>query len=65
MTLLVFGLKEYCRGNTRNIGRMAFETALTELQLVANVSHRMLDTAEDLGVTVMQFSKSVAEIPYK
>lgn len=65
ITLLVFGLKEFCRQNPCNIGRLAFETALTEIQLLANISHRLLDTADDLGNTVMQFSKSVAEIPYK
>lgn len=65
ITLLVFGLKEFCRKNRSNVGRMAFERALTEIQLMANVSHRLLDTAEDIGNTVMQFSKSIAEIPYK
>lgn len=65
ITLLVHGLKDFCRGNQSNAGRLAFETALTEIQLMANVSHRLLDTAEEVGHTVMQFSKSVAEIPYK
>lgn len=64
ITLLIFGLKEFCR-QRGNVGRLAFETALTEIQLMANISHRLLDTADDLGNTVMQFSKSVAEIPYK
>lgn len=65
ITLLIIGLKEYCRQNAGNVGRQAFETALTEVQLLANISHRLLDTADDLGNTIMQFSKSVAEIPYK
>lgn len=65
ITLLIFGLKEFCRTKRNNVGRMAFEIALTETQLVSNISHRLLDTAEDVGQTVMQFSKSVAEIPYK
>lgn len=64
VTLLVFGVKEYCRSN-RNAGRLAIETALTEVQLFNQVSHRLMDTAEDVGNVVMQFSKSVAEIPYK
>lgn len=64
VTLLVFGVKEYCR-SSRNAGRMNIETALTEVQLFNRVSHRMMDTAEDIGNVVMQFSKSVAEIPYK
>lgn len=65
ITLLIHGLKDFCRCNRSNAGRLAFETALTEIQLMANVGHRLLDTAEDMGHTVMQFSKSVAEIPYK
>lgn len=64
VTLLVFGVKEYCRSN-RNAGRLTIETALTEVQLFNRVSHRLMDTAEDIGNVVMQFSKSVAEIPYK
>lgn len=32
LTLLVFGVKEFCRTN-RNAGRLAIETALTEIQL--------------------------------
>lgn len=65
MTLIVFGLKEYCRTNRANAGRFAFESALTELQLLHNVSHRLLDTAEDVAQVFIQFSKSIAEIPYK
>lgn len=64
VALLVFGVKEYCRNN-RNAGRLAIETALTGVQLFNGTSHRLLDTAEDVGNVVMQFSKSVAEIPYK
>lgn len=65
VTLLVYGLKEFSCSHRNNAGRMTFEMALTEIQLLANVSHRLLDTAEEVGHTVMQFSKSVAEIPYK
>lgn len=65
ITLLVHGLKEFCRGNRNNVGRLTIETALTEIQLEENIGHRLLDTAEDVGYTVMQYSKSIAEIPYK
>lgn len=64
VALFVFGLKEFCRGN-RNAGRLAIETILTEVQLFNGISHRLMDTAEDVGNAVMQFSKSIAEIPYK
>lgn len=65
LSLMIFGLKEYCRVNRASAGRFAFETALTELQLLHNVSHRHLDTAEDVSQVFLQFSKSIAEIPYK
>lgn len=65
LSLIVFGLKEYCRTNRTNAGRFAFESALTELQLLHNISHRLLDTAEDVAQVFIQFSKSIAEKPYK
>lgn len=65
LSLAVFGLKEYCRANRQNAGRFAFETALTELQLMHGISHRLLDTADDVAQLFLQFSKSIAEKPYK
>lgn len=65
LSLMIFGLKEYCRNNRANAGRFAFESALTELQLLHNISHRLLDTAEDVAQVFLQFSKSIAEKPYK
>lgn len=65
LSLVIFGLKEYCRNNRANVGRFAFEMALTELQLVFNISHRLLDTADDVAQVFMQFSKSIGEKLYK
>lgn len=65
VSLVIFGLKEFCRSYRENVGRFAFEVALTELQLLHNVSHRMLDTAEDVAQIFLQFTKSIAEKPYK
>lgn len=65
LSLMIFGLKDYCRNNRANAGRYAFENALTEQQLVHNISHRLLDTAEDVAQVFLQFSKSIAEKPYK
>lgn len=39
--------------------------ALTELQIVDNCCHRILETAENLAATVAQFTKAIAEIPFK
>lgn len=64
--LLIHGIKDYCSNmNKRNVGRLAFETALAEVQLTKGVCARLLETSEDVGNAVMQFSKSIAEIPYK
>lgn len=65
LSLIIFGLKDYCRNNRENAGRFNFETALTELQLMYNISHRLLDTTEDVAQVFLQFSKSIAEKPYK
>lgn len=65
LTLLIFGLKEFCRINKTKVSRYAFETALTELQMFEGVSHRLLDTFEDIAQVFLQFSKSIAEKPYK
>ena len=65
LSLAIFGLKAYCCANGQNAGRFAFETALTELQLRCGISHRLLETADDVAQMFVQFSKSIAEIPYK
>lgn len=65
ITLIIFGLRDYCRKNSKEIGRRTIEVSLTELQLLNNVSHRLLETAADFGLTVSQFSKSIAEEPFK
>lgn len=65
MYLVILGLKEFCRNNRENAGRFAIETALTELQLLHGISHRLSDTAEDVVQIYLMFSKSIAEIPFK
>lgn len=65
ISVVIFGLREYCRTNRDNVGRFAFENALTELQLFHDISHRLLDTAEDIAQVFLQITKSVAEKPYK
>ncbi len=64
ITIIVYGLKEFCRRN-KNVGRLQFETTLTELQVLLNVNNRLIETSADLNITVLQFSKSIADIPYK
>lgn len=47
------------------VSQAQIEYALTELQLVCNCSHRFIETAPDLAQMVTQFTKAVAEIPFK
>lgn len=68
ITLLVCGLKDYIRTNREAATAcepLKQQIHLTQLQLLFNVNHRLLDTSADLANTIMLFTKSVAEAPYK
>lgn len=64
ITMIIYGLKEFCK-KSQNVGRLAFETKLTEIQVIMNISHRLIETSADLNITIVQFSKSVGDIPFK
>lgn len=64
-TLVVYGLKDFCRRNKNVIGMKEMEIKLTQIQLLANCSHRLHETPDDIALTVAQMSKAVAEEPYK
>lgn len=49
----------------RPVHRSEFEWAVTELQILLGVDHRVLNNAEEFCLFVKQFAKSVAEIPLK
>lgn len=63
--LLISGLKSYCRTHRGCVSRTQTEFALTEIQLLQNCSHRMLESAEEVASTICQFAKSIAEEPFK
>lgn len=65
LTLVVYGLKDFCRNHKQAIGLKQTEIKLTQIQLLAGCNYRMHETPEDLALTVVQFSKSIAEEPYK
>lgn len=65
VTLIIYGLKEYCRVNKDGIGRKLIERSLTEVELYTGCNHRLLETAADLASTICQFTKAVAEEPFK
>lgn len=65
MTLLVCGLKAHCKKNRGCVSRTTTEFALTEIQLFLNCSYRFIESDEELAITVMQFTKSIAENPFK
>lgn len=64
-TLVVYGLKEFCRRRKNVIGIRETEVQLTQLQIMANCSHRLHETPDDIALTVSQMSKAIAEEPYK
>lgn len=64
-TLIVQGLKNFCRNNRNKVGMKEIEIHLTQIQLMANCCHRLLETPEDVALTVATMSKSVAEEPTK
>ncbi|XP_068085908.1 probable crossover junction endonuclease EME2 [Anabrus simplex] len=47
------------------VTRQEVETALAELQVFEGCCHRLIDQALDLGDTVAQFTKAIAERPFK
>lgn len=47
------------------MSRDEWETALTELYLFADCSHRLIEKPQALGSFIRQFSKAVAELPFK
>jgi hypothetical protein len=64
-TLVVFGLKDFCRKRKNIIGMKETEIKITQLQLLANCSHRLHETPDDVALTVGQMSKAIAEEPFK
>lgn len=63
--LIVCGLTSYCRTNRGAVGRTEMEFALTEIQMTMNVCHRLLETSEEVATVIQQYTKSIAENPYK
>lgn len=64
-TLVIFGLKEFCRRHKNVIGMKEMEIKLTQIQLLADCSHRLHETPDDVALTVVQMSKAIAEEPFK
>uniref|UniRef100_A0A336M418 CSON011783 protein n=1 Tax=Culicoides sonorensis TaxID=179676 RepID=A0A336M418_CULSO len=63
--LMICGLKSYCTRNRGAVGRTESEFALSEIQLQANCCHRLLESSEEVGQVIQQYTKSIAERPYK
>jgi hypothetical protein len=51
--------------NIPEISQDKWDTALTELHLFADCSHRLVEEPQALGTFIRQFSKAVAEVPFK
>lgn len=47
------------------LSRKDFETHLIDIQLVANCSIRLVEKSTDMSLLIYQYTKAIAEIPYK
>lgn len=76
ITIALFGLQKYFKnlksqkGKKKNtdgskITAKELEHQLTELQIIAQINHRTVETQDDLNAMVFQYSKSLAEAPAK
>lgn len=65
LNLLVCGLKIYCSTNRGCVSRIETEFALTEIQLVSNSCHRLLESPDEVATIILQYTKAIAEGPYK
>lgn len=63
--ILVYGLKDTFRKSDRSVSRHDIEVSLVEAQILHNCCHRLVENPAELAATVAQFSKSVAETPFK
>lgn len=64
-SLLIYGLRKYLRGNNSQLSRVGIETALSRLQLHTRFSHRLIEKPDAMAECIVQFAKSIAEIPIK
>lgn len=51
--------------NTPLINKRNVEYSLTELQLFCDCCYRMVETPQDVALMIGQFSKAIAQVPYK
>lgn len=63
--LIIYGLKAHCHKNKSSTNPQETEMHFTQLQLLANCSHRLFETPDEVALTVLQISKSIAEEPLK
>lgn len=63
--LIIYGLKAYCRKHKNATNIRETELNLTQLQMIANCSHRIFETPDEIALTISQISRSVAEEPFK
>ncbi|XP_055697731.1 crossover junction endonuclease EME1 [Phlebotomus papatasi] len=65
IVILLYGLKDTFRKSDRSVSRNDIEVSLVEAQILHNCCHRLVENPAELAATAAQFSKSVAETPFK
>ena len=48
-----------------DISRKQLETYLNEIQIIADCSSRLINNSQDLALMIYQYTKAIAEVPYK
>lgn len=48
-----------------DISRKQLETHLNEIQIIADCSSRIINNSQDLALMIYQYTKAIAEVPYK
>ncbi|XP_055384549.1 crossover junction endonuclease EME1 [Condylostylus longicornis] len=61
VTIIIYGIKNF---NT-NPNKKEIETVLLEIQIKYNCCHRCYETYTEIAQVIVQFSKAVAEAPFK
>ncbi|XP_041972260.1 crossover junction endonuclease EME1 [Aricia agestis] len=73
LTLVMFGIKDYFKSSGRKtnnssrklMNEIDLEMAITDLLVSAQIDALLVNTPSELALTVLQFTKAIAEAPYK
>ncbi|KOX80287.1 Crossover junction endonuclease EME1 [Melipona quadrifasciata] len=65
ITLVVYEKYLQLSKHSCDISRKQLETHLNEIQIIADCSSRVINNSQDLALMIYQYTKAIAEVPYK